>query len=145
MKQQSLTVCLALIEQDGKLLMAQRRPDVFLEPNKWGFPGGKIEFGEHPEEAMLREIKEELGVEGQVEKLRCVHSHIYTVGEVATHVVALVYDVKILSGTPEALDDQKLEWVAKDQVTTYDLVEGNKAIIDTCLGIAPRYSETRSD
>jgi len=56
-----LHVACALIEQEGKVLAAQRSATMTL-PLKWEFPGGKIEAGESPEECLVREIKEELGV-----------------------------------------------------------------------------------
>lgn len=125
-------VALAVIERGDTVLLAQRVSQSTFEPNKWGFPGGKVEFGEHPEEAMVREVKEEIGVDVVVEKLLCVNSFTYTTTR-SLHTILLFYKVRIVAGEPEALVEQAIEWVAKDKVTTYDLVEGNKTVIDVCL------------
>ena len=64
----TLLVTAALIEQDGLMLIAQRRLDDNF-PGYWEFPGGKIEPGESPEEALQRECKEELDIEIEVGRI----------------------------------------------------------------------------
>src|ERR1044072_8842396 len=63
-----IDVAAALIFHDGKLLITQRRPDDHL-PNLWEFPGGKVERGDTFEACLVREIREELGIEISVGKL----------------------------------------------------------------------------
>lgn len=58
-------VVAAVIEQNGRILACQRRKDA-RHPLKWEFPGGKLEAGEHPPEALLRELREELGIEAKI-------------------------------------------------------------------------------
>ncbi len=58
------SVVAAVMDREGRVLICQRRPDQ-PHANKWEFPGGKIEPGESPEEALVRELREELGIEAE--------------------------------------------------------------------------------
>ena len=64
-----LTVVAAVVERDGLIMLCQRRPEVH-NGLKWEFPGGKLEPGESPEQALARELWEELGIEAQVGRVR---------------------------------------------------------------------------
>ena len=63
-------VACALIDPDGRVLIAKRPADKAM-PGLWEFPGGKIEPGERPEDAIIREIREELGIVDKVYKTCC--------------------------------------------------------------------------
>ena len=69
-------VTCAIIEKAGKVLLAQRGPPMDL-PNKWEFPGGKVRQGESPSVCLVREIKEELGIDITVKKALPPHRHSY--------------------------------------------------------------------
>lgn len=71
-----LHVACALIEQDGLVLAAQRGATMSL-PLLWEFPGGKLEAGETPEQALIREVHEELGISVTITKALASTSHIY--------------------------------------------------------------------
>ena len=58
------TVVAGVLERDGKILICRRRADQ-PHPLKWEFPGGKLEAGESPEAALIRELREELGIESE--------------------------------------------------------------------------------
>jgi 8-oxo-dGTP diphosphatase len=59
------TVVAGVLEREGKILICRRRPDQ-AHPLKWEFPGGKLEAGESPESALVRELREELGIEATI-------------------------------------------------------------------------------
>jgi len=112
----------AVIIKDGKILLEKRKN----EPGKgkWSIPGGLVELGESVEQTVIREVKEETGLE--VEK----PEHIDVVdnvvrdenGEVKYHFVIIDCFVKLKGGTLEARSDaEELRWVAFDEVEKYDL------------------------
>lgn len=71
MQQKQITIVVALIRNEKKEILIARRnqPDIPEEQNKWEFIGGKINFGEDPEEALVREVKEECGLDVKVVRL----------------------------------------------------------------------------
>ncbi len=125
-------VTAAVIRNNGYILIAQRKNTSFLEPNKWEFPGGKIEKGERSEECLLREIKEELGVTITIERLCMVISHVYVKDRKNIPIVLIVYFASIQKGEVKPLDCQDAKWVHCEQLKNYDFVEGDVPIVD-CL------------
>ena len=69
-------VVAALVREPGRILMSRRRADQAM-PNLWEFPGGKVEPGEHPEAALVREVREELGCDIEVDRIHEVVFHAY--------------------------------------------------------------------
>lgn len=128
-----MLVTAAVIMRDGKLLIAQRLPDSRFEPDKWEFPGGKVDFGEHPEESLRRELREELGIEVKVGPHYSTASHVYDQRGEVRHVVILFYICKIEGGEPEPLDCQDLRFVTRDELGDYVFVEGDGPIITKVL------------
>lgn len=117
-------VVAALIERQEQFLIAQRRlTDRF--PGLWEFPGGKLERGESPEEALRRECREELAVEVEVRRIREVLFHPYD----SFSVLLLFYDCEIVAGEPQALDCERLEWAAFDKLEDYEFLPADKPLI----------------
>ncbi len=115
---------------NGKILLEKRKG----EPGKgkWSVPGGLVELGESVENAVMREVKEETGLEVDSPKLIDVVDNIIRDenGEVKYHFVILDYFVKLKGGELEAADDaEELEWVALDDVEKYDLTKTFRAFI----------------
>jgi 8-oxo-dGTP diphosphatase len=98
-------VVAALIRKNGKVLLTQRWPGKHLGLT-WEFPGGKVESGESDEEALKRELQEELGIE--VEIGSCCFETCHGYGNREVHL--LIYRCKLVSGTPQPIDVKAIEW-----------------------------------
>lgn len=133
MEGRPLLVTAAIIKKAGKVLIAQRLPDSRFEPNKWEFPGGKVDFGEHPESSLTRELKEELGVVVDVGLQYALSSHVYNQNGLTRHVVILFYECKLVSGIPEPIDCQDLKWVSRQELGSFTYVDGDECIIQKMI------------
>ncbi len=129
MKGRPLLVTAALIKRDERILVAQRLPDSRFEPDKWEFPGGKVDFGEHPKESMRRELLEEIGIEVEVGELYHLASHVYDRNEMLRHVVILFFRCKIISGEARPIDCQDLKWITREQLSDLSFVEGDHPLV----------------
>ncbi|ARD48332.1 DNA mismatch repair protein MutT [Sporosarcina sp. P37] len=106
----------AVIEnKQGEVLAALRSPVMTL-PNYWEFPGGKIEEGETRQEALQREIQEELGCRIQVGE--AVEDTTYEYEKVIVRLETFM--AAIVEGTPAAAEHAELRWVARDQLAALD-------------------------
>lgn len=120
----------ALIIRDGKILLSQRsdphRPDF---DKKWEFAGGGLEFGEQPRECLVREVREEIGVEVAIERALDPFSQVQSQEgkQWKYQVVLMPYICSIIAGNPSPKEEEVLQtaWVNVDDVLTYDLVGAN--------------------
>jgi 8-oxo-dGTP diphosphatase len=119
-----------IIRKDGKILIAQRLPDSKLEPLKWEFPGGKIEFTEDPKDCLAREIREEMGFEVHVGEIFEVSSHNYEKDSEVYHILLLCYLCRYLSGDPKAIDCNDIRWVGVDDLPRFDFAAADLPIIE---------------
>jgi len=104
-----------LIVEAGKVLLLLRRKSP--EAGFWSLPGGRVEFMERVEDALVRELKEELGIEASVESLVCVTNHIVQTEN--AHWVSPVYVVRVMSGIPQNCEPEKtaaVEWFALSEL-----------------------------
>ena len=104
----ALQVVAGLIERDDTLLLARRRSDDRHNPGLWEFPGGKVEPGETPEQALARELREELGIEVDVGRQVDRLSELREDG-VVIHLA--LYRCELLSGTPHPLQADAVCWL----------------------------------
>jgi len=114
----------AIIVCDGKILLEKRKG----EPGKgkWSVPGGLVELGERAEDAVIREVKEETGLEVADPELIDVVDNIVRDenGEVKYHFVIIDYFVKLKGGELRAADDaEEIRWVPLDEAEKYDLTK----------------------
>lgn len=114
----------AIIVCDGKILLEKRKG----EPGrgKWSVPGGLVELGESVETAVIREVKEETGLETAEPQLIDVMDNIVydENGEVKYHFVIVDYFLKVKGGELKAADDaEELKWVPLNTVEKYDLTK----------------------
>jgi 8-oxo-dGTP diphosphatase len=108
-----MVVAAALIRPDGTVLV-QQRPAGKQLAGLWEFPGGKIETGESPEAALVRELREELGIELAVEALSPVTFASEALA--GRHLVLMLYAVRTWQGDPQALEASALRWVTMDEM-----------------------------
>lgn len=119
-------VC-AVIERAGLILLAQRPPDKLL-PLKWEFAGGKVEPGEDPAVAIVREIREELGVAVRVTHALPPFVHDY--GRVVIEMIPFVCALADATAEPQAHEHVALAWAKLDDLTRYDLAAADYPVID---------------
>ena len=100
-------VAAALAEGDGRVLLQQRAPGKAMA-GLWEFPGGKVDEGELPEEALVRELREELGIEVALADLSPACFASAPLGE--CHMILLLYLCRRWQGVPRPLDATALRW-----------------------------------
>jgi 8-oxo-dGTP diphosphatase len=106
MKPRLRVVAAALLDGGGRVLIAQR-PEGKHMAGWWEFPGGKVSQGESDADALVRELREELGIESRAHRLITTMSHEYP-----DRIVDLVlWHASIANGEPRGLDGQQLQWV----------------------------------
>jgi 8-oxo-dGTP diphosphatase len=126
-------VC-ALIERDGLVLIAQRPPDKHL-PFKWEFAGGKVEPGEDPAAAIVREIREELGCEITITRALPRFTYDYT--RVVIEMIPFVCALAPASPSPHAHEHIALAWVTPAEFLKYDLAPADVPVIASYLQTDP--------
>jgi 8-oxo-dGTP diphosphatase len=103
-----IVVAAALVDAEGRILLQQRSLDRSM-PGLWEFPGGKVEAGETPETALIRELREELGIDTDEACLAPAAFASHPVD--GQHMVLLLYICRKWRGAPAALDAAALRWV----------------------------------
>jgi 8-oxo-dGTP diphosphatase len=122
-----ITVVAALIVRDAKLLVCQRRRDD-SHGLRWEFPGGKIDPGETPVEALARELREELGVDATIGKEIFRTRHRYRESE--TELVLIFFQAEIdASAHLQNLAFERFEWTAIPALPKYDFLEADKELV----------------
>ena len=94
-----------LFNEAGQIFMSQRGPRANNERGCWEFPGGRVEFGETLQDALLREFQEEYGIDIEVGVLLCVDNHILP--DEGQHWVSPTFLARHLAGTPQILEPEK--------------------------------------
>ena len=121
-----LVAAVALIDPDGRVLLAQR-PAGKQMAGLWEFPGGKVEPGETPEAALMRELHEELGIDTWASCLAPLTfaSHSYA----DFHLLMPVFACRKWQGTPIPKESQALAWVRKGELRSYPMPPADVPII----------------
>ncbi len=116
----------ALIDPDRRVLVAQRPPGKSMA-GLWEFPGGKVETGERPETALIRELREELGIDVQEPCLApfSFASHDYG----SFHLLMPLFVCRRWDGTPVAKEHSALKWVRPRDLTQYQMPPADLPLI----------------
>jgi 8-oxo-dGTP diphosphatase len=120
-----LVVAGLIAGDDGRVLLTRRRADQAF-PLKWEFPGGKIEAGESPEQALARELAEEIGVTAEVGRIWEVLYH--DAGDF--ELIMLVYSCRLAPGAvAEPIEVAEVAWVPVTHLDRYDILEADAPLI----------------
>ena len=118
-------VVAAVIEKNGKLLVCQRTKHQTM-PLKWEFPGGKIEEGEQPRDALRRELEEELGIQARIGDEIARLQHKYPNGAM---VELRFFLVREYSGEIENRIFRDLQWSVPKNLASYDFLEADASLV----------------
>jgi 8-oxo-dGTP diphosphatase len=121
-----LVVAAALVDSDGRVLIAQR-PEGKSMAGLWEFPGGKIEANEKPEDALIRELKEELGIAVKEACLAPFTFASHTYG--AFHLLMPLYVCRRWEGTPQPHHHAALKWVRPKDMKDYPMPAADLPLI----------------
>jgi 8-oxo-dGTP diphosphatase len=127
-----LVAACALIDVDGRVLIAQR-PEGKPLAGLWEFPGGKVHDGERPEETLVRELKEELGI---IVSEPCLApltfaSHSYP----DFHLLMPLFVCRRWEGIPSPLEGQRLAWVRPNKLRDYPMPPADEPLIAHLTGL----------
>jgi len=127
-----LVAACALIDADGRVLLTER-PAGKSMAGLWEFPGGKIEAGERPEETLMRELKEELGIIVQEACLAPLTfaSHSYA----DFHLLMPLYVCRRWEGMAAAQEGQRLAWVRPNRLRDYQMPPADEPLIAHLIGL----------
>jgi 8-oxo-dGTP diphosphatase len=121
-----LVAACALVDADGRVLIAQRPPGKTMA-GLWEFPGGKVEAGERPEDSLIRELKEELGI---VVREACLApltfaSHAYP----DFHLLMPLFVCRRWEGTVTPREGQRLAWVRPNRLRDYPMPPADEPLV----------------
>lgn len=124
------TVNALISNNDGKILLVKRSKENRTNQGKWQVPGGKIDFGETPEQAMQRELTEEIGCKPTSLDLRGATTGYMQVQNVQVHLVSIVFKASISGKIKLSKDHDEFKWMAYEEALTQDLFPGTKEILE---------------
>ena len=127
----------ALFDEHGRVLV-QRRPAGTDLPGLWEFPGGKVEAGETPEQALVRELHEELGIRVKEAGLTPLTFASAALGE--RHLVLLLFAANRWVGIPQALHAAELKWVRPDELYDLEMPPADYPLIPVIAKLMPSLS-----
>ncbi|MGX6648356.1 (deoxy)nucleoside triphosphate pyrophosphohydrolase [Maricaulaceae bacterium MS644] len=121
-----LVAACALLDADGRVLIA-RRPEGKAHAGFWEFPGGKIEAGESPEQALIRELREELGIEPCEQ---CLQPFAFASQPIEDGRALLMplFVCRRWDGFVDPKEGQEIEWVRPDKLSSYTLLPADRPL-----------------
>ncbi|GJM12398.1 MAG: 7,8-dihydro-8-oxoguanine-triphosphatase [Pseudohongiella sp.] len=130
-KDSTVHVAVGVVLNDNSEVLIALRPIQSHQGGLWEFPGGKVEAGESVEQALQRELEEELGIKVLSCSALMQISHQYTDKSVRLD----VWRVEKFSGTPKGREGQAIEWRALSQLKASDFPQANEAIISALVSL----------
>ncbi|MGN6103690.1 MAG: (deoxy)nucleoside triphosphate pyrophosphohydrolase [Kofleriaceae bacterium] len=128
-----LVVAGLIVGEAGRVLITQRRADQAL-PLQWEFPGGKVEPGESPVEALARELREEIGAVAEVGRIWEVLFHAYP----AFDLVMLVYACRLAPGeVARAVEVADLAWLEVRELPAWDILPADRPLVERLMAEGP--------
>jgi mutator protein MutT len=118
-------VVVGILEQDGRVLICRRRSD-YVHALKWEFPGGKMELGETPRQALIRELREELGVESEPAEEITRYEVAYNGKQ---PIMLIFFRVPCWTGEIEDHIFDTILWEAWENLKDYDFLQGDARFI----------------
>ena len=135
----------SICRDDGGRILLARLSALEVDVGAWTLPGGGVDFGEHPDGAAVRELHEETGLDGEIEGIAGVFSHVYKWSQFAggadLHFIGIVYRMRILGGD---LRDEvhgstdTCAWFGPDELAEIRLVELARFAVDVAFPGADR-------
>lgn len=132
----SVEVTCAIIEGNGHVLAAQRGARMRM-PFKWEFPGGKIDPGETAEECIIREIREELGIDIRIKAMLPPSGHSYPDFHIRLH----PFICQITHGAVVLTEHHAVRWTAHDQLLALDWAEADIAVVKSYIGYLTNFCQ----
>lgn len=123
-----------IINRQDEILISRRSAEQH-QGNKWEFPGGKVEAGESSQEALCRELKEELGIEvkASTHLMELTHEYSADVLQQSKKVKLAVFEVRDWLGEPQGMEGQPIRWVKRHELVHIEFPAANKIIIERLL------------
>ncbi|MFZ2455134.1 MAG: (deoxy)nucleoside triphosphate pyrophosphohydrolase [Candidatus Altiarchaeia archaeon] len=122
-------VVAAVIRDGEKILITLRKESSYMA-GRWEFPGGKVEKGEKPQQALIREIKEELCVGIKITGLLYVKQHVYELSDDRKRRIKLMfYGAQISRGEIKCVGCSEYRWVLPKELAGFDFVDGDKELV----------------
>lgn len=123
-----IIVTAAVIEKEGKFLIARRKPGSSLAGH-WEFPGGKLEKGEGPRGCLRRELQEEFGIDAEVgdHVVSNVHEYDHIKIELRS------YRAKYMSGAIKLVDHDKIAWIKPEEFCQYELAPADLPTVEAII------------
>jgi mutator protein MutT len=121
-----VVVAAMVVDEEGRILIAERPEGKFMA-GWWEFPGGKLEFGEPPEEGLAREVREELGIEIEVGD----PFHVVNVARTEESAVCVIfYWCRHVAGEIQLIDAGDVAWVTVDDFERVRFLESNRTVVE---------------
>ena len=121
-----IVVAAALVDGEGRVLLQKRAPGRFMA-GLWEFPGGKVEPGERPEAALVRELAEELGIVVGLDALQ--PAAFASADNAGRHMLLLLYICRAWEGMPQALDASALRWLRPAEMRALPMPPADEPLV----------------